>query len=861
MQPYAHEIIDLLSDSEEDSAKYMKQELDLGIGQAANRLGGGQGRQEVGGITSHDNPLAGPYVPNHDIPPRHISPAVHQPHAAIDYQLPDLSDQGEFNPWQIDFDEYNARNFLDAPAYGQNTRQRTDEPSSLASVMEAPKTLESKADCINKVVAFYPGICPDYVSELYGTISQVPDDLIVHVLDLQENGKVWPKAKEKEKENQLKRKRDFDEDEVAARKYAAVNGKLVVEIAKVRDCLRLEFAQTPMAFIDSVMLQNQNHLFPTYRVLEEAERTWNEDQPPYNKLKKPRTVNDLAYLNKAQPERLDERLARPDLGSRERDVLVEFQIARKMRKKADLAREAEFQAARDEELNVLQARAEGTMSECGCCFDDYPLNRMVHCNNEDHLHWFCRQCAKQMAENEIGNSKYELNCMSMDGCKAGFAQDQRTLFLDEKSCIALERNEQEAMLRMSGIENLASCPFCPYAAEYPPVEINKEFQCMAPDCEKVSCRLCKLESHIPKTCEENAKENGLSIRRQIEEAMSAALIRKCNKCGTPFVKEEGCNKMTCTRNHCFNVQCYICSKSCTYDHFDDVRRGGKNGNCPLFESVEQRHDDEVLKAEQEALQKVRAEHPEYSEEDLKVKMSENVAQDDARRKANNHRGGYIRPGVNAGVFEPLFPVPIGDYLVHRRANLPRPPNPYNIQPALAEARMHMQVPEPPPAAEEEFVLNEVERVLNLEDRDADRFRNRPIEAMRKLVYAERVLHPLEGGNPANQQMAQRIGEAPRYIRPIKRIPRIAPPSVKNEVEVMHPDLQFAQASFRARQRPIAAVQVPAQGPIRQPMQPVQQEAASPYMPRDLEWMGQPVFPAHPMDFLYQGPEVPKTKPK
>lgn len=119
--------------------------------------------------------------------------------------------------------------------------------------------------------------------------------------------------------------------------------------------------------------------------------------------------------------------------------------------------------------------------------------------------------------------------------------------------------------------------------------------------------------------------------------MSAAMIRKCNKCGTPFVKEEGCNKMTCTRNGCRNIQCYVCSKSCDYNHFNDPSRGGKVGNCPLFESVEQRHDEEVKKAEKEALEKVLADHPEYSEEDLKVKMSENVKKDDEKRKSMDPR--------------------------------------------------------------------------------------------------------------------------------------------------------------------------------------------------------------------------------
>ena len=135
-----------------------------------------------------------------------------------------------------------------------------------------------------------------------------------------------------------------------------------------------------------------------------------------------------------------------------------------------------------------------------------------------------------MAETEVGLSKYDLTCMSMDQCSAGFSQDQRSLFLDTNMQVALERIEQETMLRLAGIENLETCPFCPYAAEYPPVEVNKEFRCENPDCEEVSCRLCRKLTHIPKSCAEAELENGHSARRTIEEAMSSAMIRKCNKC-------------------------------------------------------------------------------------------------------------------------------------------------------------------------------------------------------------------------------------------------------------------------------------------------------------------------------------------
>lgn len=412
-----------------------------------------------------------------------------------------------------------------------------------------------------------------------------------------------------------------------------------------RSILSFEFALTPMNFIDATLNQSGYRLFSAYQVLEEAQRMYDQAGKPYQKLRNPRKNDDF------KEDKISAYLANPTIGpggvvDREKvEVFEELQASRRIRAKADARRAAEHAAEIEEEENVRKAESEGTMSECGCCYSDYPLNRMVHCNS-DNTHWFCRGCTKQNAEVEIGKSKYELFCMSTDKCSAGFSTDQRSVpspwhflstnmdraqFLDDNTRVALERNEQEANLRLAGIENLASCPFCPYAAEYPPVEVDREFRCQAPDCERTSCRLCKLESHIPKSCEEHAKENGLSIRRQIEEAMSAAMIRKCNKCGTPFVKEEGCNKMTCTRGGCRNIQCYVCSKSCDYNHFNDTSRGGKDGNCPLFESAEQRHIDEVNKAEKEALEKVLADHPEYTEEDLKVKMSENVKKDDARR--------------------------------------------------------------------------------------------------------------------------------------------------------------------------------------------------------------------------------------
>ena len=91
----------------------------------------------------------------------------------------------------------------------------------------------------------------------------------------------------------------------------------------------------------------------------------------------------------------------------------------------------------------------------------------------------------------------------------------------------------------------------------------------------------------------------------------------------------------CTRNGCRNVQCYVCHKSCEYSHFNDATRGGKEGNCPLFDkSTEQRHEDEVRKAEERTRQAVAEEHPDIDADLFAIKVSDRVKQDDERRKKN-----------------------------------------------------------------------------------------------------------------------------------------------------------------------------------------------------------------------------------
>src|SRR5437667_7735269 len=130
--------------------------------------------------------------------------------------------------------------------------------------------------------------------------------------------------------------------------------------------------------------------------------------------------------------------------------------------------------------------------------------------------------------------------------------------------------------------------------------------------------------------------------------------------------------MTCTAQGCRNVQCYVCSKSCNYAHFDDRSRGGKQGNCPLFDrSVDLRHEDEVRLAEETARKKVAEENPDIDSEFLQFKLSDKVLADEQRRKNLPGQGRPVPGGVPAlrVVHPPGRVAGPGD----AAANMPPPP--------------------------------------------------------------------------------------------------------------------------------------------------------------------------------------------
>lgn len=411
-----------------------------------------------------------------------------------------------------------------------------------------------------------------------------------------------------------------------------------------------------------------------------------------------------------------------------------------------------------EEANLRRAEAANEMEECGCCCTEYPQNRMVRCENSDPSvnHWLCYACVKTYVESQLGLMQHELVCIHLDGCSATFSMSQLRLAVSPRSIAKLEQYRQQAEIRLAvengTLDELEECPFCDFKAIVPTsVQEDREFRCANDSCGIVSCRLCKLETHIPLSCEEQAKERGLDARHIVEEAMTEALVRTCNKCKNKFVKDYGCNKMTCPT--CGTHMCYVCKQTVTnYNHFSDSHRPaipGASGpkKCPLHDDVEARHDADVKKAEEEAMRKVREENPDLSEEELKLQVSDAVKKAELNRRNARvgppHPGPFLGIGLNgpvAGFQRPL-------QHVRRRVGQDE----YLRQRILAQQRrniaMRAQLQPPVPVPAGTGVLAAYQNAL-----------------MPPMPY-----HPLQG--PANMPYLPQQGPGNLQYRPMHNVPQ------------------------------------------------------------------------------------------
>ncbi|KAL8734105.1 MAG: hypothetical protein Q9181_003314 [Wetmoreana brouardii] len=124
------------------------------------------------------------------------------------------------------------------------------------------------------------------------------------------------------------------------------------------------------------------------------------------------------------------------------------------------------------------------------------------------------------------------------------------------------------------------------------------FQCRSPTCSALTCMTCSKPWRDPHTCFESA---AIELRTTIEAARTAALKRTCPKCNLAFIKDSGCNKLTCM---CGYTMCYVCRQALGpseggegYAHFCQHFRlyGGRCEECEKCDLYRDEDKDEVVR--------------------------------------------------------------------------------------------------------------------------------------------------------------------------------------------------------------------------------------------------------------------------
>lgn len=356
--------------------------------------------------------------------------------------------------------------------------------------------------------------------------------------------------------------------------------------------LRNEFRMLKAGYLKVAFLKHNSHFYPTYQQICTEVLTIPLDQRH-------------KFMNKFMKHPRSHKVPMPPKA--DEYFYHEYWFVLNEQKMKDEVKQKEEEKVR----RIEEAKAKGELFECGCCYDDECLFEDLSSCPEGHL--FCKTCVIRSTEAAFGEMKTKFPCLSGE-CEQNIPLSILQTVIPANLFSKIVQRMQEEEILQANIQDLVSCPFCPFATIMPNPD-DKVFKCLNPECLKESCRLCQEPNHIPLRCNEVEKKAETNMRTFIENRISEAVMRKCHKCGKSFVKEIGCNKMTCI---CGATSCYACKKqNIGYDHFNN------NKECADTDpNLIHKKDMEAaaVKAKQDYLEM----HPEAASIELKTDIDDMI---------------------------------------------------------------------------------------------------------------------------------------------------------------------------------------------------------------------------------------------
>lgn len=247
------------------------------------------------------------------------------------------------------------------------------------------------------------------------------------------------------------------------------------------------------------------------------------------------------------------------------------------------------------------------INTCKCCYEEFEQehsNALVCCSGITlkNKHKVCKECLTNYIKSNINPGSCSLECMfeNSDGCGGTYPLSEIEALLSTDDYERFMDNYViTATLKMSNlIENYQICPFCSkYGIELEKMNFNYEnrIPVKCGRCYETWCSHCYKNHGVSESCftircdalnSDEIEKKISEIEKLILNTLDDAIIHKCPSCNTEYIKDDGCNKITCTV--CGAVSCYLCGEKIEkrnetyYWHFSgNVFNDGKT-YCKLY---------------------------------------------------------------------------------------------------------------------------------------------------------------------------------------------------------------------------------------------------------------------------------------
>ncbi|OMJ66046.1 hypothetical protein SteCoe_37251 [Stentor coeruleus] len=194
---------------------------------------------------------------------------------------------------------------------------------------------------------------------------------------------------------------------------------------------------------------------------------------------------------------------------------------------------------------------------CGICFEVIkPLWSLPSCQ----IHYFCRECIKQLLKTKIINSQVlKISCPG-ENCPSIFTYDDIKLFLSIEYLAKYEK-----FVKRQQVINDPTLKFCIIPDCEGIIKGSVENPCnYCSVCNFEICFLCLKPWHEGKTCEE------IQIK-EFDKWVEGKDVKDCPNCKYKIEKNLGCEHMTCI--NCHYEFCWICFDPWEDNHFSIGCRG------------------------------------------------------------------------------------------------------------------------------------------------------------------------------------------------------------------------------------------------------------------------------------------------